>query len=108
MTATERRQDMLDFLSFKRHSTTTELCTRYGVSEKTIRRDVEILSAEAPLYTTQGANGGIHLEDKWYSNQRHMSRAQTEFLQSLCSGLQPEQQEMMNEILRTFGNKKVS
>lgn len=108
MTANERRLDMLYYLSDVRHENIENLINRYHVSRSTILRDVAELSCQAPIYTVQGNGGGIHVQDGWYASQRHMNREQTEFLESLLSGLQPEHEKIMLEIIRSFGNKKIS
>lgn len=108
MTANERRRDMLYYLSDVRHETVKNLMTKYDVSRSTILRDVDELSLEVPIYSVQGNGGGIRIDDGWYASQRHMSRTQTDFLESLLPRLQPEEQKKMKDILRSFGNKKVS
>jgi predicted DNA-binding transcriptional regulator YafY len=51
-----------------RHTTAGALATELGVSVRTVHRDVEALQlAGVPLYTTQGAGGGIGIVDRWRS-----------------------------------------
>ena len=46
----------------KKTITATELAERFGVSVRTIYRDVDVLSSSGiPIYTAQGVNGGIFL-----------------------------------------------
>lgn len=108
MTANERRRDMLYYLSDVRHETVKNLMTKYDVSRSTIFRDVDELSLEAPIFAVRGNGGGIYVEDGWYASRRHMNRMQTEFLESLLPRLQQGEQKIMEDILRSFGNKKVS
>jgi predicted DNA-binding transcriptional regulator YafY len=55
---------MLLILQLRGHSTARELAAALEVSERTILRDVEALSeAGLPIYTNQGAGGGIELVD---------------------------------------------
>lgn len=49
-----------------KHSTADDLAEKFGVSTRTIYRDVETLcEAGLPLYTTQGTGGGIHLMESY-------------------------------------------
>ena len=62
MKTAERRESILLTLSRNGHSTASALSNKYGVSERTILRDIEALSILHPIYTSQGRyNGGIYL-----------------------------------------------
>ena len=58
MTYYERRSAILEALSCRRHDTMVHLANEFGVSVRTIRRDIEALSLSEPLYTKQGRYGG--------------------------------------------------
>lgn len=48
----------------KKNTTATELANHFGVSVRTIYRDIDILSANGiPIYTSQGKGGGISIID---------------------------------------------
>ena len=49
MTAIERRQAILEVLSVRRYETRYNLAFEFSVNEKTIRRDIEILSLDYPI-----------------------------------------------------------
>ena len=49
MDAVERRQQILELLCQRRKDTMQNLAAELGVSERTIRRDVEILTRSYPL-----------------------------------------------------------
>lgn len=52
----------------ERRTTAGRLAEELGVSVRTVHRDVEALQlAGVPLYTVQGAGGGIALVDRWRS-----------------------------------------
>lgn len=49
-----------------RKSTYGELATQFGVSKKTIERDVDRLSGIGiPIYCAQGIGGGVYLDEKY-------------------------------------------
>ncbi len=51
-----------------RRTTAAALARELGVSVRTVHRDVEALQvAGVPLYTVQGAGGGIRIVDRWRS-----------------------------------------
>ncbi len=59
---TERRRKILTALKLRGFDTTANLATEFGVSERTIRRDIEALALYEPIYTKSGRYyGGIFL-----------------------------------------------
>ena len=60
MTASERRNAILEVLCFRRFDTVANLAFEFGVTDRTIRNDILTLSLEYPIYTTKGNGGGIH------------------------------------------------
>lgn len=67
--------------------TATELSERFGVSSRTIYRDLEILSSSnIPIYTTRGKDGGISLLDNYTIDKRIVNeKEQKEILAALQS-----------------------
>ena len=98
----ERRQAMIEFISVNRKTSLHELMTVFGISQKTVQRDLEILSCSYPVYTVQGKGGGIRVADGWYLSRSYLSDTQEAFLRDLMSGLQPQDRETMNAILAKF------
>lgn len=58
MGATERRQEIMRVLCRRRHETVKYLSFEFGVSERTILRDIEALSITEPIYTQCGRYDG--------------------------------------------------
>ena len=105
--ALERRQKILEVLSDRRRETIDSLASEFGVSNATIRRDIEILSCFAPIYTLQGGAGGIRVADGWYAGRRYLHDDQEAMLRELMDGLQPDKQQLMQSILASFAKPKV-
>jgi len=105
--ANERRQRILEALSDRRFETRESLASEFGVSKRTIERDIECLSCSAPVYTVQGNGGGIRVADGWYISRRYLHREQEELLRRLMAGLQPEDEKTMQSILSAFAMPKV-
>ena len=54
MTATERRQAILEALCERRRETVENLAYEFSVSTRTIKRDILELSLSYPVYTVSG------------------------------------------------------
>ena len=105
--ALERRQRILEKLSDCRSTTLDRLAAEFSVSKMTIRRDIDLLSCSAPIFTLQGGGGGIRVADGWYLSRRYLHDDQEALLRSLLDGLQPEKQQIMQQILTAFAKPKV-
>lgn len=72
---------VLYLLLEKRAVTARELAERFEVSERTIYRDVDALSAAGiPVYTQKGQGGGIRLMDQFVLDRALLSREQQDEL----------------------------
>lgn len=105
--AIERRQAILEALSDRRHETLDSLASEFGVSKMTIRRDIDVLSCSAPIYTVQGGGGGICVTDGWYVSRRYLHDGQEKLLRKLMKGLQPDDQIVMQQILTAFAKPAI-
>ena len=102
MSAIERRQMILEYLSDYRQATYRELAECFGVSKNTIVTDIEELTCSAPIFTVAGKYGGIRVADGWYIGRRYLHEDQEALLRKLLPGLQPEDQKTMERILMSF------
>ncbi len=74
MGPSERRHEILRILCRRRHETMRHLADELGVSIRTIRRDIEILSMYYPLYTQTGRYmGGVYVVDNYNMDRMYMS-----------------------------------
>lgn len=106
MTASERRQAILELLCQRRHETRENLAFEFGVSKRTIEYDVLELSLSYPVYTTQGNGGGIHVVDEFKLDRPRMNGKQTALLQKILLSLSGEDAEIMQQIINTYGGKR--
>ena len=99
---TERRQQMLEYISIHRHVQYQDLMDEFHISKKTAQRDVEILSCSYPIYTRTTCAGGIFAMEEWYASKSYLHDDQEALLRKLLTGLQPEDQKTMQSILDAF------
>ena len=105
MDAVERRQQILELLCQRRKDTMQNLAAELGVSERTIRRDVEILTRSYPLETGCGRyGGGVRVADWYHLDRQRMSPKQTALLRRLAADLRGEDLEVMEQILLKFAS----
>lgn len=105
MDAVERRQQILELLCQRRKDTMQNLAAELGVSERTIRRDVEILTRSYPLETVCGRyGGGVRVADWYHLDHQRMSPKQTALLRRLAADLRGEDLEVMEQILLKFAS----
>ena len=104
--ALERRQTILEELSDRRSDTISNLAAEFGVSIRTIKYDIEILSCSYPIYTQQGGGGGVRVADGYYVSRRYLRDEQEALLRKLMDGLQPDEQKTMEGILTAFAKPK--
>ena len=109
MTASERRNAILEVLCFRRFDTVANLAFEFGVTDRTIRNeirnDILTLSLEYPIYTTKGNGGGIHVDEKYRLGKSYLKDEQKELLERLLPSLDGKDAEVMKSIIRAFGLK---
>lgn len=74
MGTAERRAEIMRILCRRRHETISNLAEEFGVSTRTILRDIEVLSITEPIYTQCGRyGGGVYITDNYVMNRMYMS-----------------------------------
>jgi len=81
MGTAERRCEIMKVLCRRRHETIYNLACEFGVSTRTIQRDIEILSATEPIYTQSGRYcGGVYVVDGYSVDRMYMDNAEIDVL----------------------------
>lgn len=84
-----RLLEITTILLNKKTVTAAELAERFGVSTRTIYRDIDVLSASGvPVYSSQGAKGGISILEEYTINRAVLSGNERAALDSVLFGLQ--------------------
>lgn len=95
----------MDLLCQRRRETISNLAEELGVNERTIRRDVEMLTLRYPIETVCGRyGGGVRVADWYQQDRRRLTPRQTALLRRLAVGLQGEDLEDMKQILTQFAS----
>lgn len=84
MIASERRVKIMRILYRRGHQTVSALADEFGVSERTIERDISILSMDNPIYTKMGRyGGGVYIIDSDYNKYQSRKAAESEVLEKV-------------------------
>ena len=84
MGTAERRVEIMRILCRRRHETIPNLAEEFGVSERTILRDIDILSLTEPIYTQCGRyGGGVYVTDDYSMDRMYMSTEELSILHKL-------------------------
>lgn len=100
-----RLLEIITILLNKKTVTASELAGRFGVSTRTIYRDIDVLSASGvPVYCSQGSGGGISILEDYTVNRATLSGSERDSilfaLQTLRSTRYPE----INTVLEKLGS----
>ena len=103
MGANERRQKIMETLCHRRQEIMANLAFEFGVSVRTIRNDIDILSLSYPLETVRGRyGGGVRVMDGFYMNRKYLKPEQRDLLVRLSQNLSGKDLAVMNGILQEF------
>lgn len=87
MGTAERRNEIMRVLCRRRCDTIRNLANEFSVSERTILRDIEILSLTEPIYTKQGKYGGVYVTDDYSMSRMYMNDMELAVLQKLSDSI---------------------
>ena len=86
MGTAERRAEIIRILCRRRHETMSNLAEEFGVSIRTILRDIEVLSVTEPIYTQCGRyDGGVFVADDYTIGRMYMTQTELSVLQKIAA-----------------------
>ena len=105
MDATERRREIMQLLSDRRHMKTGELARRVEVSVRTVRRDIARISQVMPVYDRAGRDGGIYVCGGFRLTQTRLRGEEAAALRRLldcgeAAGAPPDDLAAVRDLLR--------
>lgn len=86
----ERRQEIMKILYQRNGETLTNLATEFGVSPKTIRRDIDAITRAMPIYIEKGRAGGVRFSEGSKIKRPYITDAQKEVLQRFEQAFQTQ------------------
>lgn len=96
--------EIMTILLNKGTVTATELAERFGVSTRTIYRDIDVLSSTGvPVYMSKGKRGGIRLLENYAINRTLISAQESESLLLAIKTLQATQYPELDKVLEKLG-----
>lgn len=114
----ERRRKVVEFLAEQGFMSLSELAQRCGVSESTLRRDVEVLDEQKVIKRTHG--GAVYLKDGWQQPLAFAERESTaapekcKIAQAVAQLIAPEQTLIINggttcfQVARLLAGRRLS
>lgn len=114
MGTTERRNAIMRCLYRRRHDTINNLASEFGVSNKTIQRDIDHLSLTEPIYTMCGRyGGGVYIMTEKAAHEETAGAQEAEVLAKLLyllekqqgAGLNQEEMNVFRRVVRNYTTK---
>ena len=107
MTAADRRMEIISILVVSGHITVRELAQEFGVSRRTILNDIVALSYGYPIYTKQGAGGGVFIMDSYKPYNNTLTFIEQERLKKMYDKAEGEDKKILERVLRKYGAYKL-
>ena len=104
----ERRIKIIKYLCKCRETTVAHLSLMFGVSERTIRRDLFLLSLKHPIEVRQGKNGGVYVMEGYRVDKHYLKDNQEELIRKYVEIVPAEEKAVLLAILSDFAKPKVS
>ena len=107
----ERRQRLIKILTLRGRTPISALARELEVSERTVMRDVDILSLTKPIYTLSGKHGGVCIRAEYAKRPPSLESFETELLQKIlreCTKngsvkLDSSELSVLSDIITQFG-----
>ncbi len=99
-----RLLEITTILLNRKSVTAGELAERFGVSTRTIYRDIDVLSTSGvPVYASQGANGGISILEEYTVNRTALLNSEKESILFALQTLQSTKYPAIDTVLEKLG-----
>ena len=106
MNAIERRKQIIEVLCERRSMRREILADMFGVSTRTIERDVLELSLSYPSFTQQGNGGGIYIDEGYYLGKQYLSEEQERAIQIAMESVPADTRAILASVMTRFQKPK--
>ena len=102
MGMSERQRAIIEVLKSCKHETIRNLAFEFGVSARTIRRDIDALSVTEPISTKPGCHGGVSYLGKKQLPTPYMSEEEINVLYKISDLVHNQQEILTDEEVHIF------
>lgn len=102
MSPTERRSAIYAAICWRRFDSFVNLAIEFDVSERTIQRDILLLTLSYPLEVVRGCHGGVKLADWFSPTNSFLNPKQVMLLRKIEPHLHKDERIVLNSILLQF------
>lgn len=106
MSTSERRNEIMRILHSRRHETMRRLADELGVTDRTIRTDITVLTVDYPLETLRGNGGCVKLADWYHPYKNILSGEQRSVLAQMIEKGDEHQAKVLREMLIAYGSPR--
>ena len=107
MSANERRAEIIKILTGRHKEQVKNLAFQLGVSIRTIKNDILILTSEHPIETIQGRGGGVRLMKGYNTYRNDITQQQQNLLMSLIPKVDKQNANLLKELLVAHGSVRL-
>ena len=107
MNTADRRTEIINILIIRRRTTARELADEFGVTTRTIQKDIQALSPGYPIYTKQGGDGGIYIGDEYKPYVNTLSSDELDTLCEIYRQAEGVHKKILLQILNKYGPDKL-
>ena len=115
MGTAERRHEMMKILCRRRYETIGNLASGFGVSMRTVQRDIETLSLTEPIYTKAGRyGGGVYIMDGYSVDRMYMAEEELDVLRKLYTAtdgipslLTDHEKKLLGSLIAQYSKPKI-
>ena len=107
MNTSDRRMEIINILIVRRRTTARELSEEFGVTIRTIQKDIQALSPGFPIYTKQGGDGGIFIGEGYKPYINTLSPVELETLREMYGSAEEKHKKVLFQILHKYGPDKL-
>lgn len=107
MNTADRRMEIINILIIRRRTTARELSEEFDVTVRTIQKVIQALSPRYPIYTRQGGDGGIFIEESYKPYINTLSSDELKILRELYVQAEGRQKTILLQIIHKYGPDKL-